>query len=114
MTDVKAEDYFYKAVLWAVEKNITKGVSDTEFAPGSPCTRAQVVTFLHRYEETPAPGSTVNPFTDVVASDYFYEAVLWAVEKSITKGVTDTTFEPNQSCTRAQIVTFLYRDMGTE
>ncbi|MBQ1303177.1 MAG: S-layer homology domain-containing protein [Firmicutes bacterium] len=113
-SDVKAEDYFYKAVLWAVEKNITKGMSETEFAPESPCTRAQVVTFLHRYEETPAPGSITNPFTDVAASDYFYNAVLWAVDKNITKGMTETTFEPNLSCTRAQIVTFLYRDMGTE
>jgi hypothetical protein len=111
---VKAEDYFYKAVLWAVEKNITNGMTATEFGSEQPCTRGQVVTFLHRFEGKPDIGTAVNPFTDVLTGEYYYDAVLWAVRENITKGMTDTTFEPNTSCTRGQIVTFLYRDMGTE
>ena len=112
-TDVTTEDYFQKAVLWAVEKNITNGMTETTFEPASPCTRGQVVTFLHRFEEQPASSIATNPFTDVASDAYYYKAVMWAVERNITKGMTETTFEPDLSCTRAQIVTFLYRDLGT-
>ena len=112
-TDVKSGAYYYKAVLWALEKGITTGTSATTFSPNSGCTRGQVVTFLHRAQGTPTPGSSVNPFTDVKSGQYYYEAVLWAVNHSpqITKGTGATAFSPNQTCTRAQIVTFLYRDM---
>ena len=109
--DVDLSDYFYKAVLWAVEKGITKGVSESSFAPDEPCTRGQVVTFLHRYAGTPAAASGSNPFSDV-AQDYYYDAVLWAVDQQITTGTTETTFAPGDSCNRAQIVTFLYRYMN--
>ena len=109
-SDVAGGDYFYKAVLWAVEKGITDGTSATTFSPNDPCTRAHVVTFLHRAEGTPAAGSK-NPFADVAAGEYYTNAVLWAVEKGITDGTSDTTFSPAAPCTRGQIVTFLYRDM---
>ena len=107
--DVKAGAYYYKAVLWAVEKGITKGTSETAFSPDLGCTRGQVVTFLHRFENSPAPGNSKNPFTDTKKGAFYYDAVLWAVEKGITKGTSATTFSPDQTCTRAQIVTFLYR-----
>ncbi len=110
-TDVKSGDYYYDAVLWAVEKNITNGTGPSSFSPDQPCTRAQVVTFLHRFENTPAPGSSTNPFADVAANAYYYNAVLWAVGKNITNGTDATHFSPDSSCTRGQIVTFLYRDM---
>ncbi len=112
-TDVKSGDYYYDAVLWAVEKGITNGTSETTFSPDQGCTRGQVVTFLHRFEGTPTPGSSTNPFVDVTGSAYYYNAVLWAVEKSITNGTDATHFSPDSTCTRAQIVTFLYRDLGT-
>ena len=108
--DVQTSDYFYKAVLWAVEKGITLGTSDTTFSPNDPCTRAHVVTFLWRSEGQPKAGST-NPFNDVSAGQYYTSAVLWAVSKNITQGTSANTFSPDSSCTRAQIVTFLYRDM---
>ena len=112
-TDVKEGQYYYKAVLWAVENNITTGTSATTFSPDSGCTRGQVVTFLHRAQGTPAPGSSENPFTDVPEGQYYYDAVLWAVNHSpqITNGTSATTFSPNAICTRGQIVTFLYRSM---
>ena len=94
--------------IWAVEQGITKGTSDTMFSPDATCTRAQIVTFLWRSQESPAAGS-VNPFTDVAADAYYVDAVLWAAENGITAGTTATTFSPNNDCTRAQIVTFLYR-----
>ena len=109
-TDVAGGDYFYKAVLWAVEKGITDGTSDTTFSPNDPCTRAHVVTFLWRAENKPDAGSR-NPFADVAAGEYYTDAVLWAVSKGITDGTSDTTFSPADPCTRGQIVTFLYRDM---
>ena len=109
-TDVTKDDYFYKAVLWAVEKKITDGTSETTFSPGDPCTRAHVVTFLWRAENKPAAGSS-NPFQDVAAGEYYTDAVLWAVEKKLTDGTSETTFSPDAPCTRGQIVTFLYRDM---
>ena len=110
-TDVKPTDYFYQAVLWAKENEVTAGTTDTTFSPNAGCTRAQVVTFQWRANGKPAPTGTNNPFTDVTGG-YYYDAVLWAVEKNITKGTSDTTFSPDATCTRGQIVTFLYRDLG--
>ncbi|MCI5649147.1 MAG: S-layer homology domain-containing protein [Fusicatenibacter sp.] len=110
-TDVNSEDYYYKAVLWAYENGITSGVTQTTFCPNSVVDRGEVVTFLWRAEGK--PGSTItNPFTDVESGTYYYEAVLWAYENGITSGVTETQFKPKNPCTRAQVVTFLYRDMG--
>ena len=110
-TDVSPNDYFYTAVLWAVENHITNGTSPTTFSPNQTCTRAQVVTFQWRASHEPNPKGSTSPFTDVTG-DYYYKAVLWAVENKITNGTSSTTFSPNQTCTRGQIVTFLYRDMG--
>ena len=107
-TDVPAGSYYYDAVLWAVENDITKGTSDTTFSPNMTCTRAQIVAFLWRSEKSPAAG-TVNPFADVKSAAYYADAVLWAAKKDITKGTTNTTFSPDADCTRAQIVTFLWR-----
>ena len=107
-TDVSADSYYYDAVLWAVENGIAKGTSHTTFSPDATCTRAQAVTFLWRSEKSPA-GDTDNPFTDVKSTDYYADAVLWAVREEITKGTGSTTFSPNANCTRAQIVTFLWR-----
>ena len=107
-TDVPADSYYYDAVLWAVENGITKGTSSTTFSPDDTCTRAQIVTFLWRSEQSPAAGSS-NPFTDVSADAYYADAVLWAVKEAITTGTTRTTFSPDAECTRAQIVTFLWR-----
>ena len=109
--DVVKGSYYYDAVLWAVENGITKGTSDTTFSPDADCTRAQIVTFLWRSQASPAAG-TVNPFTDVAADAYYNSAVLWAVENGITTGTTATTFSPNNDCTRAQIVTFLWRALA--
>ena len=110
-TDVKPGAYYYNAVLWAVEKGITNGTSGTTFSPDETCTRAQIVTFLWRAAGKPAPAGTDNPFADVKPSAYFGSAVLWAVEKGITNGTSATTFDPEDTCTRAQVVTFLYRDI---
>ena len=107
-TDVKESDYFYKPVLWAVENGITAGMTPTTFGPNKDCTRGQIVTFLWNTEGKQVM-SAENPFTDVKESHYFYNAVLWAVEKNITAGMTPTTFGPNLKCTRAQIVCFLER-----
>ncbi len=106
--DVPSDQYYYKAVLWAVENGITTGTSAGTFEPESACTRGQIVTFLHRAKGKPAGGSA-NPFYDIDASSYYYSPVLWAVENGITTGTSAATFEPESSCTRAQIVTFLYR-----
>ena len=106
--DVKAGSYYETAVLWAVENGITKGTSDTTFSPNMTCSRAQIVAFLWRSEKSPAAGSR-NPFADVKSTAYYADAVLWAVKEDITKGTTNTTFSPNADCTRAQIVTFLWR-----
>ena len=111
--DVPENAYYAPAVNWAVEKGVTEGTSATTFSPDAACTRAQIVTFLYRAAGSPAVKSTVNPFTDVTASDYYYNAVLWAVENGITTGTSETTFSPNESCTRAQCVTFLYRVVGS-
>ena len=107
--DVKSDAYYYKAVLWAVENGITSGTSATTFSPDDICTRGQIVTFLWRANGKPAPSKTSNPFKDVKASDYFYDSVLWAVEKGITLGTDATHFSPSDTCTRGQVVTFLYR-----
>ena len=107
--DVPAGSFCEDAVAWAVANGITKGTTETTFSPGANCTRGQAVTFLHRAAGCPAPASTVMPFTDVAQDSYCYEAVLWAVENGITKGTTETTFSPNQACSRGHIVTFLHR-----
>ena len=109
-TDVSKDSVYYNAILWAVEKKITTGVTDTTFEPNSPCTRAQIVTFLYREAGSPELAKdAANPFSDVSDSSVYYNAILWAVEKKITTGVTGTTFVPNDTCTRAQAVTFLFR-----
>lgn len=107
--DVFPGDYYYDAVLWAAENGITGGVDDTHFAPNATCTRAQAVTFLWRAAGSPAPKSSEMPFEDVAAGSYYYDAVLWAVENGITDGTSATTFSPDAVCSRAQIVTFLWR-----
>ena len=107
-TDVVKGSYYETAVLWAVENGITNGTSETTFSPNAPCTRAQTVTFLWRSQGKPAAG-TANPFTDVAKDTYYTDAVLWAVENGITEGTSETTFSPDEDCTRAQTVTFLYR-----
>ena len=107
--DVATGSYYEDAVDWAVENGITTGVSANRFDPNGVCTRAQAVTFLWRAAGSPAPRSRTMPFTDVPAGSYYYDAVLWAVENGITKGTSDTTFSPDDTCTRAQIVAFLWR-----
>ncbi|MCF2662021.1 S-layer homology domain-containing protein [Pseudoflavonifractor phocaeensis] len=109
--DVPADSYYAKAVAWAVEQGITTGTGDGKFSPNAPCTRAQSVTFLWRAQKSPSSDS-VNPFADVAADAYYNNAVLWAAENGITGGTSATTFSPNNDCTRAQIVTFLYRCLG--
>lgn len=109
--DVADNAYYADAVKWAVEKGITTGATATEFAPDNACTRAQIVTFLYRAAGEPAVSGTAN-FADVLANDYFAKAVAWAVEKGITTGINDQTFAPNQICTRAEAVTFLWRAAG--
>jgi hypothetical protein len=111
-TDVAQSDYFYDAVLWAVGKGITTGTSSTTFAPATPCTRGEMVTFLWRAAGAPSPQKTAAPFTDVKSGVYYYEAVLWAVEQGVTKGTSATTFEPDAVVTRGQTVTFLHRAEG--
>ena len=110
--DVKPSDYFYKAVLWAVENGITAGTSADTFSPKMAVTRAQVVTFIWHNEGDQTASRTENPFEDVRDSDYFHDAVLWAVENGITAGTSATTFSPSAICTRAQCMTFLYRKFG--
>lgn len=111
--DVDTGDYYFDAAEWAVEKGITTGTGAATFSPDALCTRAQVVTFLWRAAGSPAPASTVNPFADVSSGAYYYDAVLWAVEKGITAGISETAFGPDAAATRGQTVTFLYRDAGS-
>ena len=106
--DVPKDSYYYDAVLWAVENGITKGTGETTFSPDLTCTRAQIVTFLWRSEQSPAAEGS-NPFADVSSSEYYAEAVQWAVENGITKGTGETTFSPNDGAARAHIVTFVWR-----
>ena len=110
-TDVKESDYFYKPVLWAVSQGITSGTSATTFSPYNPCTRAQVMSFLYKAMGSPEVSGS-NPFTDVKESDYFYKPVLWAVSRGITNGTSATTFGAYNTCTRAQVMTFLYKAMN--
>ena len=110
--DVAETDFYYDAVLWALEEGVTAGTSENTFSPYEPCQRAQVVTFLWRAMGCPEPASAENPFTDVKETDFYYKAVLWAVEQGITNGMTADTFDPYGVCNRAQVVTFLHRALG--
>ena len=111
-TDINSDAYYYKAVLWAVENGITSGMSATTFEPETTCTRGQAVTFIWRANGKPVAENKEHPFTDIVEGEYYYDAVLWAVENGITSGFSATTFAPANNCTRAQIVTFLYRALA--
>lgn len=106
--DVKPGDIFYEAVQWAVERGITKGTSSTSFSPFAPCTRGQIVTFLHRSAGSPTISGACD-FSDVSAGSFCHDAVIWASSEGITKGTSAGRFSPNEGCTRAQVVTFLYR-----
>ena len=108
-TDVKSGAYYYDAVIWAVKKGVTSGTGNNKFSPNASCTRGQIVTFLWRAAGSPDPVSSANPFSDVKPSDYFYKAVLWAVENNITSGIGGGRFGPGGACTRGQAVTFLWR-----
>ena len=110
--DVKESDWFYDAVLWAYENGVTKGIDETHFGPDSTVTRGQAVTFLWRAMGEPEPHTEKNPFEDVKPKDYFYKAVLWAVEEGITKGTDATHFDPKGTCSTMHIITFLYRTLG--
>ena len=107
--DVSSDSYCADAVKWAVENGVTNGTTAAAFSPNAACTRGQIVTFLWRAAGSPAPKTTVNPFTDVAADAYYAKAVLWAVENGVTNGTTAATFSPDAPCTRAQAVTFLFR-----
>lgn len=107
--DVRPSDYFYKAVLWAVENDITAGTDSTHFSPNAVCTRGQAVTFLWRAAGEPGNSLSYNPFKDVKPSAYYYDAVLWAADNGITSGTSGRLFSPEDRCNRGQIVTFLYR-----
>lgn len=109
--DVKSGDIFYEAVQWAVERGITNGTSSTSFSPFAPCTRGQIVTFLYRSAGSPAISGTCD-FSDVSAGSFCHDAVIWASSEGITKGTSAGRFSPNEGCTRAQVVTFLYRASG--
>ncbi len=111
-TDMTEKYYYYDAVMWAYESGVTTGISATEFGPYDYCTRGQVVTFLWRAAGKPEPTGSRNPFTDVKSTDYFYKAVLWAVENGITTGTTATTFSPENQCLKSEVVTFLWRAAG--
>jgi hypothetical protein len=111
-TDVSEDSFYYESVLWAVEEGITTGTSETTFSPNEVCGRAQAVTFLWRAAGSPEPSSLDNPFVDVTEKDFYFKAVLWAVEESITSGVDATHFAPMKNCSRAEIVTFLWRAEG--
>ena len=112
-TDVPGGSYYEEAVKWATDNAITKGMTDTTFGPDLICTRAQAVTFLWRAAGSPVPQSTDMPFTDVPSSAYYHDAVLWAVENGITTGTSAATFSPDVTCSRAQIVTFLWHAQST-
>lgn len=107
--DVPTDAYYYEAVKWAQKKGITGGIGDGLFGPNQPCTRAQIVTFLWRAAGSPEPKGTAAGMTDVAAGSYYEKAVAWAIENGITTGTTSSTFSPGSGCTRAQIVTFLWR-----
>ena len=111
-TDVPTDKFYATPVAWAVERGITNGVTDTEFRPDQACTRGQVMTFIWRANGCPEPQSMNHSFTDLDPNKFYYKAVIWAVEQGITTGKTATTFEPNSTCTRSQVVTFLWRAAG--
>ena len=108
-TDLKPGAFYEKAVAWAVEKGITNGKTATSFAPDDPCNRGQIVTFLWRFALEEDPKSAETPFTDLKPGAFYEKAVAWAVENEVTNGLTATTFDPDATCTRGQVVTFLYR-----
>ena len=112
-SDLAPSDFCYDAVMWAVGRDITGGIGNDTFGPNLPCTRAQAVTFLWRAAGSPEPETRAMPFTDVPVGSYYYNAVLWAIENGITKGTSDTMFSPDATCSRAQIVTFLWRAGGS-
>ena len=112
-SDLAPSDFCYDAVMWAVGRDITGGIGNDTFGPNLPCTRAQAVTFLWRAASSPEPETRVMPFTDVPVGSYYYNAVLWAIENGITEGTSDTMFSPDDTCSRAQIVTFLWRAGGS-
>ncbi len=112
-TDVSTKDYFYEPVVWAVDRTITAGTDTTHFSPNAGCSRAQVMTFLWRANGAPKIILRSNPFEDVNEKDYYYDAVRWAVSRGITTGTSANTFSPNQNCTRAQVMTFLWRAKNT-
>ena len=109
-TDVKPDAYYYEAVQWAVQKGIASGTTETTFSPDQTCTRAQTITLLWRAAGSPAPKSQDNPFTDIKESAYYYNAALWAAERSIISG---PAFKPDDATTRGQLATFLYRNAGS-
>ncbi|MBQ6262079.1 MAG: InlB B-repeat-containing protein [Clostridia bacterium] len=110
--DVVPGTWYYTAVLWAYENHITLGTSSTTFSPDEPCSRSQVVTFLWRMEGCEPPAVTETKFEDVVPGEWYYDAVLWAIEKGITQGVSETAFCPDDTCTRVQCVTFIFREFA--
>ena len=116
-SDVPADAYYAEAVRWAVSLGITTGTGDGMFSPNATCTRAQAMTFIYRSEQAQGGGMQgewmfQNPFSDVDLENYYGEAVMWAVANGITSGTSDTTFSPDADCTRAQIVTFLWRALA--
>ena len=111
-TDVQPDDYYADAVSWAVQRGITLGTSETTFSPHNSCTRAQVVTFLWRSNDSPVSSSD-NPFQDVKRGAYYYQATIWATERGIAHGTSPSAFSPNQPCTYAHILTFLWRQTGS-
>ena len=112
-SDLAPSDFCYDAVMWAVGRDITGGIGNYTFGPNLPCTRAQAVTFLWRAAGSPEPETRAMPLTDVPVGSYYYNAVLWAIENGITEGTSDTMFSPDATCSRAQIVTFLWRAGGS-
>ena len=111
-TDVSENDYYYEAVIWAYENGIVNGKDETHFCPSDPCTRAQSAAFLWKANNEPEPAATENPFEDINPSDYYYKAVLWAYENGITTGTDETHFQPGNTVTRKEFVTFLWRSAG--
>ncbi len=111
--DIEAGSYYEKAVYWAVANDITRGTTYSTFSPNEGCTRGQMVTFLWRCAGSPRPTVIQSPFTDVAADDYYFNAVYWALEHEITKGISEKEFAPNEPVTRGQTVTFLWRCAGS-
>ncbi|MBO4212187.1 MAG: S-layer homology domain-containing protein, partial [Oscillospiraceae bacterium] len=108
-SDVASDAWYYKPVMWAVENGYTSGMGDGSFGVGQACTRAQAMTFLWAAQGKPEPSSTVSPFSDVAIGDWFCKPILWAAENGVTAGIGGGLFGVNNTCTRAQIITFLYK-----